>query len=82
MTLAVLEVPDVLMIWKCSVPETADRAGDAPAGIASHRAAVTVATAVVAAVAKEMMRGLAVSPGAGDLVRRPAGRRLEWLFMS
>jgi hypothetical protein len=53
MTLAVLEVPDVLMSRKCSVPETADRPGDAPAGTASHRAAATAATVTVA---KEMMR--------------------------
>jgi hypothetical protein len=58
MTLAVLEVADVLMSWKCSVPETADRAGDAPAGTASHKAAATVARAAVAPVAKEMMRRL------------------------
>src|SRR5215469_431721 len=54
MTLAVLEVAEVVMIWKFSVPVTAD--DDAPAGTASHNAAAPAAMTAPAAVAIEMIR--------------------------
>src|SRR5215472_19003385 len=53
-TLAVLEVADVLMIWNFSVPVTA--ADDAPAGTASHNATAAAAMTDPAAVAIEMIR--------------------------
>src|SRR5690348_17124926 len=54
MTLDVLEVADVLTIWKFSVPVTA--AGAAPAGTASHNAAADAAMTDPAAVAIETIR--------------------------
>src|SRR5215469_13849902 len=53
-TLAVLEVADVLMIWNFSVPVAC--ADDAPAGTASHNATAAAAMTDPAAVAIEMIR--------------------------
>jgi hypothetical protein len=58
MTLNVLEVAEVVMIWKFSVPDT----DTAPAGTASHKAVAVVAAVAAAAMAKEMLRFTASPP--------------------
>src|SRR5690348_18329975 len=54
MTLAVFEVGDVDMSWKCSVPEAATRAA-APAGAASHSAPALAAAGEAAAMVREVV---------------------------
>src|ERR1700746_132147 len=57
MTGILVAMAEVVMSWKCSMPDTAGRpVGAAPAGTASQSAAAAAAPTAVTAVTRETMR--------------------------